>query len=121
MQNVKDALLHVVNVVLQARDIDRKMAEHGYTETPYGKFADELTEAIYALIGEHTETLEDSTTFKMLTAPFMDNERRAACLAYIHDTNFCQPQPDTISPEEMKKMHQKNGGYLRETPEGDWS
>lgn len=119
MDNIKSALLGMVNAATLAKKMDKGMVELGYSETPYATLYADISDAIYQMIGEHTDRFEDSVTYTMLTAPYLDNERRAASLAYVYAKNFSQPKPDTMEPDAMKKLHEKNGGYV--SPEGDWT
>lgn len=121
MDNIKDALLRFTNAAMLAKKIDAALAEHGYGETPYAEIFGEISEGIYALLEEHTERFSDSATSSMLNAPCLNNERRAACLAYVYRQNHGQPRPNTIEPDEMREMVKENSGYMHETPEGDWS
>ena len=118
MAEIKDVLLRMVSAARRAKHLDDELVKIGYSETPYADIYADISDAIYKLIGEHCETFETSITHTMLTAPFMDDERRAASLAYTYNENNSIPKPDTIEPNEMKDMHNKNGGYM--SPEGDW-
>lgn len=109
-----------------------KNAGIGYEDTFIGDMAGNIADAIYDLVGEHTEKFEDSATFTALTAPHLCEERRVALLMYAWRGNHpevahylemreCpeQPKPNTIEPKEMRKMEMRNGGYM--APEGDWT
>ena len=120
MSEIRDALLRFTNAAMLAKKIDAALTEHGYGETPYAEIFGEISEGIYALIGEHTGKFADSVTYAMLNAPLLNNERRASCLAHAYQQIHSQPKPNTIEPDEFHDMAKKNG-YLRETPEGDWS
>lgn len=112
-----------------------KNAGIGYEDSFIGDMAGNIADAIYDLVGEHTEKFEDSATFTALTAPHLCEERRVALLMYAWRGNHpelaryyekldCseQPKPNLMEAEEIRKMTEKNGGYFRwETPEGDWT
>ena len=119
MDNIKDALLQMVKGARLANELDATFAAKGFDNTPYLKLYGYFFDAIYTLLGEDSETVQKSVTHTMLTAPFMEDERRAACLAHVFDVKFDQPRPNTISPESMRKMMESNGGYM--PPEGDRS
>lgn len=120
MSNMKDALLRMVKAARRAKSMDDFFAEKGYSETPYGEIYGEIFDAIYDLLGENALTVHDSITHTMLTAPYLDDERRAACLNHVYEANNAQPKPNTIEPDEMNRMVKENGGYKYDTPEGEW-
>ena len=120
MSNMKDALLRMVKAARLAKTMDDFFVEKGYGETPYSEIYGEIFEAIYSLLGENTPIANESITHTMLTAPYMDDERRAACLNHVYESRNMQPKPNTIEPDEMDRMVKENGGYRYETPEGDW-
>ena len=120
MSNMKDALLRMVKAARLAKTMDDFFVEKGYAETPYTEIYGEIFEAIYSILGENTPTANESITHTMLTAPYMDDERRAACLNHVFESRNMQPKPHTIEPDEMDRMVRENGGYRYETPEGEW-
>ena len=112
MGNMKDALMRIINVAIEAKNIDEELSKHGYPDSPYAKFFGELAEGLYILVGEHSETFEESSTYAVMTAPFMDSERRAACLTHLYEINNQQPKPVIFDRQEMVVMHDKCGGYM---------
>lgn len=125
MDRIKDALLRMFRAYRKAMEINEALEKHGYNDTPYSYIAGEIADAIYGIVGEEAPTWEDSVTYAALNAPKLCDERRASMLLYEYRLNNCpgyepkQPRPNTIEPEEMRKMHKKNGGYI--APEGDWT
>ena len=117
MNEIKDALLRMVKAARIANEMDGHLCRWG-GDNPYRELYCLMFDAIYHLIGEHTDKMEESVTHKMLTAPFLDDERRAACLAHIYEVNHVTT-PHTFEKDEMQENFRKNGGY--ETPEGDWT
>lgn len=80
MQNVKDALLREVDVCREMLKLHDAFASCGYYENPYWDNFSTAADGIYKLIGEHTETFEESITYLVLTAPYLTNGRRAEML-----------------------------------------
>lgn len=119
MGSIKDALLRMVNTAMKAKKIGNFYEASGYDENPFSEIYGEIASAIYDLVGEEAEKWEKSSTYSVLTAPFIDNERRAASLAYVFEINHAQPAPETMSPEQMKELHQKNGGYMPKETDND--
>ena len=115
MSNVKDALLRMFRSAKTAKEYADKL--HPY-ETPYDDIYGEIADAIYDLVGEKTENFQDSLTYTVLHAPILE-ERAASMLYYKYrQIQAGMPAPNTFTQEEMKAMHEKNGGYI--TPEGEW-
>lgn len=104
MQNVKDALLREVDVCREMLKLHDAFASCGYPENPFWDNFSTAADGIYKLIGEHTETFEESITYLVLTAPYLTNQRRAKMLyAEYQRNNPVREQPkadggtDTLS------------------------
>lgn len=132
MDEIREALACLVRAGMQARELDEKLRESGYGNTPYSLIYGEIADAIYKITGEHTEMLSHSVTHTALNAPLLCEERRVAILMHAYRENHCQPRPHTFEtdPEEVRRIARKQGGYaghtsdgraIYETPEGDWS
>jgi len=126
MDNIKDALLRMARAGKMALELDEKMADCGFGSSPFGLLYGEISDAIYHLIGEHTETFNDSVTYTVLHAPFLYDERRAEMLYGVYKKNFEtepatveQPKPNTVTVKDLEDIYNRNGGY-RHTPEGEW-
>lgn len=121
MKEVKDALLRVVRATMKTKHMQEKYLEIGIDDQPWFDIWGDQIDAIYALLGEHTDTLEESVTYVTMTAPYLTDERRTEMLFAEYQKNHKQPSPNTMSSDGMKELYEHNGGYLRETPEGDWT
>ena len=121
MNEIKDALLRMVNAGRKVEDLMEAYVKVGLNDNPLHEAYGEICEAIYTLLGEHTEAYKDSITCVAMTAPFLTNERRAEILLAEYRKNHAvQPRPNTMSSDGMKELFSQNGGYMHETPEGDW-
>ena len=124
MEGIRDALLRMVKAYDEIGIILDAYLKVGLDSNRLFFAQGEVEEAIYELLGEHTEELNQSNTHIVLTAPIMTNERKAEILYSVWKENhpeLCikQPKPNTIEPKEMRKMEMRNGGYM--APEGDWT
>lgn len=117
MNNIKDALLQVVKAARLALEMDGHLAKWS-GDNPYREIYGLLYDGIAALVGDKSETVDTSPVHTALTAPFLEDERRASCLDYIHDVNFSQPAPHVSENDHFSEP--KTGYKFRETPEGDW-
>lgn len=126
MEGMKDAFLRMVRA---ARKIDKLGDAYLKADVDNGNVLmdayGDIADAIYCIVGEHTEDFESSVTYTALTAPILTDERRALILLAEYNKHHPEqpvvdmPKPNLISPESMRKMMERNGGYM--TPEGDWS
>ena len=88
MKNIRDALLRNVEAGTELLRLHKVMDDAGYHENPYWDNYSTVADGIYKLIGEHTETFEESVTFLALTAPFLTLERRVEMLMTEYRKNF---------------------------------
>lgn len=122
MNNVKDALLRMVRAGRKAERMLDAYLEVGLNENTINEVYGHILDAIYNLIGEHTNDIESSVTHLAMTTPLLTDDRRVEILMAEYRKNIVdQPSPNTIEPDKMREMTKANGGYLYETPEGDWS
>lgn len=118
MNEIRDALLRLVNAGLATKDMQEAYLKVRLDDNKLFDIYGSILDAIYKLIGEHTETFEESVTFLTMTAPMLTHERRAEMLYSEYKKNHSMPKPDTMSSDGMKELYERNGGYM--TPEGDW-
>ena len=119
---MKDSLLRLVKAGLATKKLQEAYVTVGLDDNTLFDIYVNILDAIYGLIGEHTNTFEESVTYIVMTAPILSDERRATMLEAEYRKNHPeQPKPNVCTTAELFKMFNENGGYLRETPEGDWS
>ena len=63
MMDAKKVLTHLVRAGRDALHIESTLTELGYKETPYYNLYGEIAEAIYTMIGENTDTFNESITY----------------------------------------------------------
>ena len=102
MQNIKDALLRDVDACREMLNLHDAMAACGYAENPYWDTFATIADGIYKLIGEHTETFDESITNLILTAPYLTTQRRVEMLMAEYRKNFPE-QPRPITSEQDGK------------------
>ena len=123
MQNIKDAISRMVAAAVRLKETMKNYVDNGVDDNPLFEIWGDILDGIYTLLEEHTETFEESVTYTVMTAPYLNNERRTEMLwaeyKNRHQEQFIvQPKPVTMNPSDMKALYSKNGGYM--TPEGDW-
>ena len=120
MKNVEDALLRLVRSERKLRRIVWAFENAGFTEdSPISWTHGEIIDAIYELIGDESETYEESETFLILNTKSLSEEREVALLMDVYRRHVApeMPAPNLISKDKLRNM-QKQNGYM--TPDGDW-
>ena len=105
MQNVKAALQREVEAARDLLKIHKVMDACGYPENPFWDNYAAVADGIYKLIGEHTDTFEESITHLALTTPYLTVDRRVEMLIAEYRKNF---------PEQPKPITSENDGNKRE-------
>ena len=81
--NTKSVLTHLIRAGRDALHLEKTLTEIGYKETPYFNLYGEITDAIYGILDEQTDTIEESKAY-----------------AAIHDIYT----PDETCAEELSKL-----------------
>ena len=128
----RDALLCVVKAarasIRLAKNMNKLMVD-GKCWSWADEIAGQLADALFEISGEKLESgqdfFKDSATMMVLTGDMSDEgvtdwfimkdriRNRLDGKAEVH-----MPKPNVMSPEKVKELYQKNGGYC--SPEGDW-
>lgn len=123
MNGIKDALLRLVKAGREIKSLQETYLKVGLNDNPLFEAYGDICEAIYNIVGEHTEEFADSVTNLAMTTPMFTNERRTEMLMAEYRKNHPeapeQPKPNVCTTAELFKMFNENGGYM--TPEGDWT
>ena len=127
MNEIRDALLRMVRTAMFLKKMAEAYTVLGLNDNPHHEAFGDVCDAIYYIVGEHTEEFDKSVTWIAVNAPFLTEERRTEMLMSEYEKNHIacpatepkQPKPHTFSREECKGMCKKNGGYM--APEGDWT
>jgi len=122
MNEIRDALSRLVKAAMRAKAMQEHYLKVGVDDQPWFEIWGDILDGIYALIGEHTETFEESVTSITMSAPIISQERRTKILfAEYKKNHMIQPKPHTYEVNQIADMYRQNGGYRYETPEGDWT
>ena len=81
--NTKSVLTHLIRAGRDALHLEKTLAEIGYKETPYFNLYGDITDAIYSILDEHTDTIEESMAYAAIHDPFTPDEICAEELASI--------------------------------------
>lgn len=81
--NTKSVLTHLIRAGRDALHLEKTLAEIGYKETPYFNLYGDITDAIYSILDEHTDTIEESKAYAAIHDPFTPDEICAEELASI--------------------------------------
>ena len=120
MNEIKDALLRLVKAGRRIKKLQETYLEVGLKDGPLFESYGDICDAIYHIIGEHTDEYVDSVTNLVMTMPMFTDERRAEMLMAEYRKNHQeQPSPNLMSRKAMLELFDENGGYI--TPEGDWT
>jgi len=81
--NTQFVLAHLIRAGRDALHLEKTLTEIGYKETPYFNLYGDITDAIYGILDEHTDTIEESKAY-----------------AAIHDIY----KPDEVCAEELAQF-----------------
>ena len=120
MDGVRDALLRMVKTSMFLKKMAEAYTVLGLDDNPHHQAFGDLCDAIYSLVGEHTEEFDKSVTWIAVNAPFLCDERRVQLLMSEYEKHHCecpnyepkQPKPNTMPRECVEKMACENGGYV---------
>jgi len=120
MSDVRGALLRAYRAGKTALKFHEVLEENGLGDSAFYDVYGDIADSIYYLTGDGSASFNESLTWKVLHSDDITEENAVGMLIDKFNANS-QPRPNTIEPDEMKKMAAKNGGYMHETPEGDWT
>ena len=78
--DMKNALTKLVRTAVETRQIAQNMQALGYWDTPYETIFGGIADAVYALLGEHTDTFDESMTAEALCSETLPEQQRVALL-----------------------------------------
>ena len=88
----KKILTHLIRAGRDALNLENMLTTIGYKETPYFNLYGDISEAVYTLLGEQTESIDESITHAVMRDPLMSDEDCATelaplvCVPNISDT-----------------------------------
>ena len=116
MENIKAALLRDVEATRNLLDASNAMEALGYPNNPFWTNYMNVADGIYKLIGEKTDTFEESITYLTLNAPYLTNERRVEMLMAEYKKNFPEQPRPIISEQDGKNMAGYEHGEMTVNP-----
>lgn len=81
--NTQSVLTHLIRAGRDALHLEKTLTDIGYKETPYFNLYGEITDAIYCILDEDTETIEQSKAYAAIHDPFTPDEICAEELAML--------------------------------------
>ena len=81
--NTKSVLTHLIRAGRDAIHLEKTLSGVGYNETPYFNLYGDIIDAIYGILDEHTDTIEESMAYAAIHDPFTPDEICAEELASI--------------------------------------
>lgn len=116
MEAIKDALLRMVRAGKKINKMKDAFLDVGLNDVPLADAYGDICDAIYYIVGEHTNEYKESVTYITMAAPILSDERRTEMLMSEYRNNHPeqveQPKPNTIERDEMEQMVKQNGGYM---------
>lgn len=73
---MKEALIRMVHVARKTMELDNMFMKLGYDNTPYFDIHGTIIDAIYHLIGERTNSLDESVTYQTIHDEDMTDDQR---------------------------------------------
>ena len=116
MENIKAALLRDVEATRNLLNASNAMEALGYPNNPFWTNYMNVADGIYKLIGEKTDTFEESITYLTLNAPYLTNERRVEMLMAEYKKNFPEQPRPIISEQDGKNMAGYEHGEMTVNP-----
>lgn len=93
--DTRNVLTHLIRAGRDALHLEQTLTELGYSETPYYNLYGEITDAIYGILDEDADTVEESRAYAAIHDPFMSDEICAEELAMSVSVPVIPPMPDT--------------------------
>ena len=83
--NSKKVLTHLIRAGRDALNLENVLNQFGYKETPYFNLYGEIAESIYLMLGEETDSFDQSLTHAVMHDPLTSDEECAEHLARLLD------------------------------------
>ncbi len=104
--NSERVLTHLIKAGRDTLHLERTLNDLGYTETPFFSIHGDIADAIYHLLGEDTQTFEESETCAALHDIYSSDEICAQRLAErMHSQQNC-----IVIPDKIRKMLEEAAG-----------
>lgn len=87
--DMKKVITHLVKASRDAMHLDTTLSDIGYKDTPYFNIYGNICDALYAMLGENTDSFEQSETYSAVQDCFLPDELCAEQLLPIYYKNAC--------------------------------
>ena len=91
--NTKAVLTHLIRAARDAFHLEKTLKDIGYKETPYFNLYGEIADAIYNMLGEDTDTFDESVTHAAIHDIFTTDEECAETLVEMCGTDILSEIP----------------------------
>jgi len=81
--DARKVLTHLIRAGRDAIHLEKTLTDIGYKETPYFTLYGEITDAIYGILDEHTDTIEESKAYSAVHDIYTPDEICAEELASL--------------------------------------
>lgn len=93
--DTRNVLTHLIRAGRDALHLEKTLTELGYSETPYYNLYGEITDAIYGILDEDADTVEESRAYAAIHDPFTSDEICAEELSMSVSVPAIPPISDT--------------------------
>lgn len=104
--DTKCVLNHLVRASRDALHMEQTLKGLGYNETPYFHLYGEITEAIYCMLGESTETFDESVTSTTINNMYLTDEHCAQELS-----EYCKEKQKKTEQEQEKEDEKEEDAF----------
>lgn len=111
--NTKSVLTHLIRAGRDALHLEKTLTDIGYKETPYYNLYGEITDAIYALLDEQTDTIEESKAYAAIHDIYTPDEICAEELAPLVETTDLSANVMEVINEAAERRNTSSKSMLR--------
>ena len=102
--NTTSVLTHLIRAGRDALHLEKTLTDIGYTQTPYFNLYGDITDAIYGILDEQTDTIEESKAYAAIHDIYTPDEVCAAELAsFVDAPNISGTTMDVIAEAAKKR------------------
>lgn len=111
--NTKSVLTHLIRAGRDALHLEKTLTDIGYKETPYFNLYGEIIDAIYALLDEQTDTIEESKAYSAVHDIYTPDEICAEELAPLAETTDLHANVMEVINEAAERRNTSPKSMLR--------
>lgn len=89
--DTKSVLTHLIRAGRDAIHMEKTLNDIGYKETPYFNLYGEITDAVYAMLGEDTDSISESVAYSAMHDIYTSDEQCAEQLSSMIDADLNIP------------------------------